>query len=72
MNQSKIKPIYAYVPVELHDFLDQVKQEAGINKSDMTYMAVTFMQRFSMEQLMKFSDCLLMHGPDGLKKMEIN
>jgi hypothetical protein len=67
MAEDSEKPLYTYVPSELHDYLDEIKDTKNINKSDVVNIALELLRKYySMDDIDKLWSEFTVIGPAGL------
>lgn len=58
-----------YVPHELNDFIDEVRSETGVTKSDFITLLLSYAQaNFSHEDILALIDKMTLFGPGSLSE----
>jgi hypothetical protein len=70
MRAGNVKPLYVYLPMDQHDFIDHLKQDFGINKSDAIMVLLTYVQKFwKPEDIHRLFETMLILGEEGIEKV---
>jgi len=67
------QPLYIRIPIELHEYLDNLKEETGISKSDIVTLILVIARRLvDPKAILELFDDYMLRGDDGLDFTVIN
>lgn len=59
-----------YIPEDINEFVEHIKTETGLNKSEFTHLVFAYFRRFaSPEDIKALAESLMLFGEEGLEKV---
>lgn len=70
MRAQSVKPLYVYIPLEQHAFIDKLKDDFNLTKSDAIMVMLSYVMKFwTPEDISRLYDRMLILGEKGLEKV---
>lgn len=60
-----------YIPSHLNDYIERVKDETGLHKSDIVHLVIAYArQHFTNQDILNLSEQMILFGEPGLERVE--
>lgn len=70
MAHANVKPLYVYLPLDQHEFIDNLKSNYGLSKSDAIMVILSYVQKFwTPEDVVRLYERMAILGEKGLEKV---